>query len=69
MNLLALFQPKPTVVERVVYSRSAKAAADYLAKRRAMHAKLIDETLDDDARIEMQRTLFGIPAVRDGLGV
>jgi len=69
MNLLALFAPKPAPT-RIVYSRSAKAASDYLAKHQELHARLIDETIEDeDARIEMQRTLFGIPAVRKGLGV
>jgi hypothetical protein len=69
MNFFALFQRR-AVKQRIVYSRSTKAAAEHLARRRAMHAKLIDETIqDDDARIEMQRTLFGLPAVREGLGV
>lgn len=69
MNFFALFQ-RPATPPRVVYSRSTKAAAEHLARRRAKHAQLIAETIeDDDARIEMQRTLFGIPAVREGLGV
>jgi hypothetical protein len=69
MNIFALFH-RPAVKERIVYSRSTKAAAEHLARRRAMHAKLIDETIQDEAaRIEMQRTLFGLPAVREGLGV
>ena len=71
MNFFALFQrPAPQPRDVYIPSRSTKAAAEHLALRRAKHAQLIDETIqDDDSRIEMQRTLFGIPAVREGLGV